>query len=512
MFKRLMQLIQQTLQKLAGYKTVDDVVNNSNIYKISSDMQNAIDLWKDMYKNESPWLNYDEGVYSLNIPGTICSNLANMVLCEVKTSINTPGAVDNTEDNTVTTKNTRASYLNDIYTKHIIEVLSNQLEKAMALGGMVIKPYLSNGSIYFDFSLQGEFYPLGFNDDGDITDIAFIDQFIEDNMQYTRMERQTFNNGTIIVTNRAFKIQLDKVDDDTQEDLGIEIPLAVIQRWENIEPEVTLEGMERPLYGYYKVPISNSVDLSSPLGASVFSKAVRVIERADRQFSRLDWEYEGGQIAIDVDPSAMRSNVGYYGTANMDNLKNRIYRQIDLGTDETYKAFTPALRDAQYNNGLNSYLCKIEDLCGIARGTLAEVTAEARTATEIKILKQRTYVTLANNQHALEKCLRNVMYAADAYAELYDLAPKGEYVLNIEWSDSILNDTDTELTQRITLQSAGILSKAEVRSWYTGEDIETAKAMIKQIEEEEGSSLMSDLFGNGKTDNSTLENNDNSQE
>lgn len=104
------------------------------------------------------------------------------------------------------------------------------------------------------------------------------------------------------------------------------------------------------------------------------------------------------------------------------------------------------------------------------------------------------------------------MYAADAYAELYDLAPKGEYVLNIEWSDSILNDTDTELTQRITLQSAGILSKAEVRSWYTGEDIETAKAMIKQIEEEEGSSLMSDLFGNGKTDNSTLENNDNSQE
>ena len=505
MFKRLMQLIQQTLQKLAGYKTVDDVVQNSDVYKINSDMQNAIDLWRDMYKDESPWLNYDEGVYSLNLPGTICNNLANMVLCEVKTEINTPGATDNKGDNNITTRNTRASYLNDIYNKHIMEVISNQMEKAMAVGGMIIKPYLSNGSIYFDFSLQGEFYPLGFNDDGDITDIAFIDQFIEGNMQYTRLERQNFANNTVTVINKAFRIQIDKVDDDTQEDLGYEIPLTSVERWINIEPEVVIENMERPLYGYYKVPNSNSVDLSSPLGVSVFSKAVKVIERADRQFSRLDWEYEGGQIAIDVDPSAMRSNVGYYGTSNMDNLKNRIYRQIDLGTDETYKAFTPQLRDAQYNNGLNSYLCKIEDLCGIARGTLAEVTAEARTATEIKILKQRTYVTLANNQHALEKCLKDVMYAADAYAELYELAPKGDYVLNIEWSDSILNDTDTELTQRMTLQSAGILSKAEVRSWYTGEDIDTAKAMVQEISDSDNASMMNDIF-NTTTNNPTLEN------
>lgn len=509
MYKRLMQLIQQTLRKLVGYKNVDDVVQGTNIYKISEDMQNAIDLWKDMYKDKSPWLNEDEGIYSLNIAGTICNNLSNMVLCEMQTSITTPGKENEEVESNILT---RASYLNDIYQSHIIRLLSNQVEKAMALGGMIIKPYLSNGSVYFDFSLQGEFYPLGFNDDGDITDIAFIDQFIEDNMQYTRMERQTFNNGIIIVTNRAFKIQLDKVDDDTQEDLGIEIPLTVIQRWENIEPEVTLEGMERPLYGYYKVPMSNSVDLTSPLGASVFNKAVRMIERADRQFSRLDWEYEGGQIAIDVDPSAMRSNVGYYGTANMDNLKNRIYRQIDLGTDETYKAFTPQLRDTAYNAGLNSYLTKIEDLCGVARGTLAEVSAEARTATEIKILKQRTYITLTNNQSALEKALNDAIYAANAYITLYELAPEGEYVVNTEWNDSVLNDTDAELAQRMTLQSAKIMSKAEVRSWYTGEDIETSKAIIKQIEEEESSSLMNDLFGNGNTDNSTLENNDNSQE
>lgn len=504
MFKRLMELIQQTLQKLAGYKTVDDVVQNSDVYKISTDMQNAIDLWRDMYKDESPWLDDDEGIYSLNIPGTICSTLANMTLCEVKTQINTPGATENPTDNTVTTRNTRASYLNDIYTKHIMEVLPNQVEKAMALGGMIVKPYLSNGSIYFDFSLQGEFYPLGFNDDGDITDIAFLDQFIEGNMQYTRLERQTFANNIVRVVNKAFKIQIDKVDDDSLEDLGYEIPLTSIERWADITPEVDILS-ERPLYGYYKVPNSNSVDLSSPLGVSVFSKAVRMIERTDRQFSRLDWEYEGGQIAIDVDPSAMRTNVGYYGTANMDNLKNRIYRQIDLGTDETYKAFTPALRDTQYNNGLNSYLCKIEDLCGVARGTLAEVTTEARTATEIKLLKQRTYVTLTNNQKALEKCLKDVMYAADAYTELYELAPKGDYVLNIEWSDSILTDTDTELTQQMTLQSAGILSKAEVRSWYKGEDIETAKAMIKQISDSDNATLMNDLF-NTTTNNPTLEN------
>ena len=57
----------------------------------------------------------------------------------------------------------------------------------------------------------------------------------------------------------------------------------------------------------------------------------------------------------------------------------------------------------------------------------------------------------------------DVVYAMNVFTELYNLAPAGDYDTNIDWKDSILTDTDTELEHKLTLQTAGILSKAEVR-------------------------------------------------
>jgi hypothetical protein len=49
-----------------------------------------------------------------------------------------------------------------------------------------------------------------------------------------------------------------------------------------------------------------------------------------------------------------------------------------------------------------------------------------------------------------------------------------------------------------------ILSKAEVRAWYTGESIETAQKKIEDIVEENESNL-DDIFTMGKNNNPTLE-------
>lgn len=56
------------------------------------------------------------------------------------------------------------------------------------------------------------------------------------------------------------------------------------------------------------------------------------------------------------------------------------------------QVFSPALRDVSILNGLNDLLMRIEDTCGLARGTFSNPQSEARTATEIKILKQRSYL------------------------------------------------------------------------------------------------------------------------
>lgn len=512
MFKKLISYIKEALEKMRGSKDVKSTISKEDVLTISDAMTDAIDKWKNMYMDNPEWKNEDEGIYSMNISASICSELAMYVLNEMNSHIVESGVLesekahDESNDN-IDVMSSRATFLDDIYNRRLLKNLDEVLEKAMAVGGVIIKPYISNNTIYFDFCYQGEFYPIAFDDDGNITDIIFVDQFVTKNKKYSKLERQIYNDGTVNVTNKAYVTKFNPNADS--EELGTEIPLTEVDKWALISPEETIENVEKALYGYYRVPLANNVDMKSPLGVSVFSRAVDMIKRADCQFSRLDWEYEGGQMAIDVDPTAIISEQSYYGTAlKQDQVKNRIYRKIDLGSDETYNAFAPSLRDGSYMMGLNKYLMRIEDIVCIARGSLSEVNAEARTATEIKTLKQRTFSVVDKHQQELQKALEDSIYAMNVLAELYaeELStPDGEYVTNTEWSDSILVDTATELAQRISLLDKSIMSKTEIRMWYTGEDESTAQASIDKIQDDSMNQMM-DLF-NAQNGESTLEDN-----
>ena len=146
--------------------------------------------------------------------------------------------------------------------------------------------------------------------------------------------------------------------------------------------------------------------------------------------------------------------------------------------------FAPTLRDQSLINGLNQLLIRFEDLIGLSRGTYSDANVDARTATELKIVKQRSYATIADNQKALERCLHDVLRAMDKYTTLYDLAPEGEYQASFEWDDSILTDVDQQLQQRLLLLNAGVMSKAELRQWYLGENEAEAKAAVERIGQE----------------------------
>ena len=89
------------------------------------------------------------------------------------------------------------------------------------------------------------------------------------------------------ITQRAFK-------SNNRQTIGTEIPLSDVPRWASLEPEATVKNTDGPLFGWYKAATANNVDVDSPLGASVYAKAVEVIEQADRQYS--SWVQEGEQL------------------------------------------------------------------------------------------------------------------------------------------------------------------------------------------------------------------------
>ena len=55
MIKKLLELIQNALKKMLGHKSISQLTNTT-ANTISDKMANALDLWKSIYKDESPWL------------------------------------------------------------------------------------------------------------------------------------------------------------------------------------------------------------------------------------------------------------------------------------------------------------------------------------------------------------------------------------------------------------------------------------------------------------------------
>lgn len=473
LFTKLKQFIEEAIHKLIPYKQIEQAEKFES--PISNKMAEALNLWAQMYMNEAPYLT-QSGMKSLNIASFVCSELSRQVTQEMKWNIT--GAKN---DDGSSTTNPRADYHAEQFKRCTGTTLREKLEIGMAAGGFFVKPYpdVQSGKIFFDFVPDWSAFPAAFDGDGNVIDVIFRDSYQDGKTYYTRLERQTVQGDDVHITQKCYK-------STTPDTLGKPCELTEVQTWAMLEPELILQGAGGKLpFGWYRVASANTVDLDSCMGSSVFAKAVGCIKDADEQYSRLMWEYEAKETAIDVDPTALvpQTVSGANGAKYaLPKLNERLFRAVNLGEDNTYNVFDPPIRDASLLNGLNAILCRIEDLCGLARGTMSDSTAkDALTATQILILKQRTYETISANQQALEQCLRDVIAAMDFYADAMGLAPKGDIEVSFEWDDSVITDTSVELDQRLRLQSAGIMSKVEVRMWYLGETRQQAEEAIAQI-------------------------------
>ncbi|MPN20858.1 hypothetical protein SDC9_168237 [bioreactor metagenome] len=136
---------------------------------------------------------------------------------------------------------------------------------------------------------------------------------------------------------------------------------------------------------------------------------------------------------------------------------------------------------------------QIEDTVGLARGSLSEVNAEARTATELKILRQRTYATVSDIQKELQRVIDDIVYINDKYCELYKLTPPGSYETSYSWDDSIINDEKEQREEKLEMLSNNLLSRKSYLMWYYGITDVEAQKMLDEIDADSPS--VSAMFG-----------------
>ena len=461
MLKRFLTWIRGVFSKMLHINDAKRVLKVD--VAISSDMQTAIDRWALMFMDKSPWL--DDTTQSLGLPAAIAGEIARLVTVELESTI---------------TGSPRADYLQGEYAR-VLADLRSRVETAAAGGGLVFKPYVDGEHIAVDCVPAWRFFPTAFGSRREVTGAVFVEQVTKGKTYYTRMEHHQLTDGGYTIRNLAFSSL-------TWGTLGNPCSLGAVDEWADLEPELTIRykdgtAPEGVLFSYFRMPFSNTVDPESPLGVSVYSRAVGLIKEADRQYSRILWEYEGSELAVDASQGALQVSGSNGRPPALPPRSKRLFRElaIDQGQGgDLYKVFSPAIRDASLFNGLDKLLKRIEFNCNLADGTLSDPQSVDKTAEEIRSSKQRSYASVCEVQQALQDALRQLVWAMDFYATLYKLAPRGEYEVNFTWGDGILQDTDKEYIRRKEMADSNYLRPEKFVAWYFGISEEEAKGYMPE--------------------------------
>ncbi|HSH35990.1 MAG TPA: hypothetical protein VK998_06985, partial [Schnuerera sp.] len=198
------KIIEMVNKRLMGKEVFGTGANNHN-------------LWLQMYRDESPWLSAI--TLSMGIPASIASELARLTTIEFMSEIS------NDED------------LDKDYQK-VVKEARTFTEHGLALGGIILKPYVSNDKILVDYITPDLFIPISFNDKT-IEHIVFIDEYQDDEFIYRRLEEHDLTGKEYIVNNAVFRTKERTV-------LGDEVSLNIIEKWSFLEETVPMKNVDRP--------------------------------------------------------------------------------------------------------------------------------------------------------------------------------------------------------------------------------------------------------------------------
>ncbi|MCI8915637.1 MAG: hypothetical protein HFF26_03080 [Oscillospiraceae bacterium] len=419
-------------------------------------MEDNVNLWWAMYTNHPPWESCD--VRPLDLSRAVSRELAQHALAEFSVAVSS---------------SPRAEYINQ-QVKLVTPKLSAYLEMGLCLGGVCLKPYADNGRILVD-AFTTHFTPTRFDGTGKAIGGVFKSEPVrQGNDWFIKLEYHDFltqeDGSTVyVVENRAFRSGKDG-------GIGARVPLETVKEWAGLSDHEEIEYLERPLFAYFKPPFANSVDPASPLGVSVYAGGVvDLIRQADEQWQQLRREYKSGK-------RRMLINGGVMDASQAD---DEIYEYGRFSDPNFFQFINPEIRDDPLYNGFQRILQRIEFNTGLAFGTISDPQSVEKTATEEIITKHRQFVTEKAIQAAFQDSLNDLIYAMNAWCDLDRLAPPGEYSVDYNWGDGVLDDPDTnrqDMAMDMQRVNNLLMSRKQFIMKWEGVDEEAALKIISEID------------------------------
>lgn len=386
---------------------------------VSTTMENEIKKWGDIFKGVPYWANED--IKTINMAKSVCSEVARLATLAIGISIS---------------GSARAEWLQKQIDALYFD-LRAWVEYAAAYGTVILKPNGESVDIVFPDQL------VVTDVSGDsITGAVFFDKVYDaaNKKYYTRLEHQHFlSNGLYAITNRCF------VSDEDGKERRIDIEKTP---WAGMHEEVNIDGLDRPLFAVLKMPQANNIEPASPFGMSIFAGAEEELKDLDIAYTRNAREIFDSKRTVLLDSDRLLPTGGKVSNSLVSAQKRR--EQMGLpdyvkvvqgdGTGDVYHEINPTLQTDTRITGINALLSQIGYKSGFANGYYVfNETTGIQTATQVEADQQRTVQTTKDVRDKIEICIEDLVYALNAFADLYDLAPLGVYEITYDFGDITYN-------------------------------------------------------------------------
>ena len=360
--------------------------------------------------------------------------------------------------------NKRAQLLNNCV-KNVWKKAKKITAAALATGGCLIVPYVKNGKILFNIVKQNRL-AINSRDGEKITNATIIaDSIVINDNLYYRIANYAVENNVLYITNKTVS--------------AYGTP-ASVEEWANIA-DISITGVDRVLFGFIKSPVDNKKS-SDDYGVPITYGGKKTINDIKECLEQIRKEFKLKGVRLQVDDRVLKKNPKTGEPILEDEL---FMAGHGVENKELFNIFDPAIRDSSFHARLLRLFELLEKQVGTSKGILTPVETNGATATEIKAAKEDTFAIVTDIRKAIEEGLEDYIYACNVLANYYNLSPQGEYEINYDWSYTMIESSTETFTQMKDLQSIGAMSKAEVRAWVTGEDIDASQKAVDEITKKE---------------------------
>lgn len=436
----------------------------------SGKMENEIIKWRNILAETPYWKDKEDNIDTINFTKFITSDTAKKICLDI--DINVSGSA-------------RADYLNEIIQK-LKKVLRDKVENACGLGSIMFKPNGADGSENcINYISPDEFLITNVDSNGNIRGAIFFDHYFDETTEkhFRRMEYQRFEGEHYIITNKAYCSK-------NEGELGKEVNLMATPTWSSLMPEVTIENISNTLFAFYKMPYNNTIVENSPLGVSVFSNAIKELKDLDIAWSRKSGEIEDSKHITFVDVTQTKM-------AEINKIKlPRFVKTLDMGLNDegNIHEHVATLLTEQRIADINSILSMISTKCGFSQGQfILDRKTGNITATQVEADDRETIETIKDMRDVLKDTIDHLIYALNVYADLYDLAPAGEYETSYSFGDLTYNwEEDRQRHWNYVLQGKYPLYRYYME--FEGMSEEEARTVVNEAQGERSPDKDS-LFG-----------------